>query len=150
MIPSLQIGDHILVNKLAYGLQIPQDCEFEAALLPVTCYSSSMLFEFEKPERGDIIVFRYPEDEHKDFIKRIVGLPGDTIRIQEKIVYINGERFQGHTIYPARGPRHDRWPDQSPGHVRRPVTVPPGLLFCHGRQPRPKLGQPFLGIRART
>ena len=94
MIPSLQIGDHILVNKLAYGLQIPQDCEFEASLLPVTCYSSSMLFEFEKPERGDIIVFRYPEDEHKDFIKRIVGLPGDTIHIHKKIVYINGEPFR--------------------------------------------------------
>ena len=93
MIPSLQIGDHILVNKLAYGLQIPQDCEFEASLLPVTCYSSSMLFEFEKPERGDIIVFRYPEDEHKDFIKRIVGLPGDTIHIRKKSSISTANRF---------------------------------------------------------
>ncbi len=94
MIPSLLIGDHILVNKLSYGLQIPGDCEFEISFPPFTCYTSNALIEFDGPERGDIIVFRYPEDEQKDFIKRIIGLPGDTIRLENKIVYINGEPFQ--------------------------------------------------------
>ncbi len=93
MIPSLLIGDHILVNKFAYGLQLPGDCAFEISFPPVTCYSSNTLIEFDEPGRGDVIVFRYPEDEQKDFIKRIIGLPGDTIRLQDKTVYINGQPF---------------------------------------------------------
>lgn len=144
MIPSLQIGDHILVNKLAYGLQIPQDCEFEAALLPVTCYSSSMLFEFEKPGRGDIIVFRYPEDEHKDFIKRIIGLPGDTIRIREKTVYVNGERFQDEPFTQ----RVD--PGMIDGRINPrdnlgPVTVPPDSYFVMGDNRDQSLDSRFWG-----
>ena len=144
MIPSLQIGDHILVNKLAYGLQIPQDCEFEAALLPVTCYSSSMLFEFEKPERGDIIVFRYPEDEHKDFIKRIIGLPGDTIHIREKIVYINGEPFRDG----AFTQRVD--PGMIDGRINPrdtfgPVTVPSDSYFVMGDNRDQSLDSRFWG-----
>jgi signal peptidase I len=63
MIPSLQIGDHILVNKFIYW--------------------------FTEPQRGDIIVFKYPRDKRRDFIKRVVGLPGETIRITERQVYIN-------------------------------------------------------------
>ena len=144
MIPSLQIGDHILVNKLAYGLQIPQDCEFEAALLPVTCYSSSMLLEFEKPERGDIIVFRYPEDEHKDFIKRIIGLPGDTIHIRKKIVYINGEPFRDEPFTQ----RVD--PGVIDGRINPrdnlgPVTVPPDSYFVMGDNRDQSLDSRFWG-----
>ncbi len=91
MIPSLLIGDHILVNKLAYGLQLPGECELEISFPPVTCYASHPLIEFDAPKRGDVIVFRYPEDEQKDFIKRIIGMPGDIIRLENKTVYINGE-----------------------------------------------------------
>ncbi len=93
MIPSLLIGDHILVNKLAYGLQRPGECEWEVSLSPLTCYASHALVEFDPPRRGDIIVFRFPQDERKDFIKRIIGMPGDTIRIDDKVVFINGEPF---------------------------------------------------------
>lgn len=144
MIPSLQIGDHILVNKLAYGLQVPQDCEFEAALLPVTCYSSSMLLEFEKPKRGDIIVFRYPEDEHKDFIKRIIGLPGDTIEIREKIVSVNGEPFHDD----AFTQRVD--PGMIDGRINPrdnfgPVTVPPDSYFVMGDNRDQSLDSRFWG-----
>lgn len=144
MIPSLQIGDHILVNKLAYGLQVPQDCEFEAALLPVTCYSSSMLLEFEKPQRGDIIVFRYPEDEHKDFIKRIIGLPGDTIQIREKIVSVNGEPFHDE----AFTQRVD--PGLIDGRINPrdnfgPVTVPPDSYFVMGDNRDQSLDSRFWG-----
>ncbi len=144
MIPSLQIGDHILVNKLAYGLQIPQDCEFEAALLPVTCYSSSMLFEFEKPERGDIVVFRYPEDEHKDFIKRIIGLPGDTIHIHKKIVYINGEPFRDEPFTQ----RVD--PGVIDGRINPrdnlgPIRVPPNSYFVMGDNRDQSLDSRFWG-----
>ena len=144
MIPSLQIGDHILVNKLAYGIQVPQDCEFEAALLPVTCYSSSMLLEFEKPQRGDIIVFRYPEDEHKDFIKRIIGLPGDTIQIREKIVSVNGEPFHDE----AFTQRVD--PGMIDGRINPrdnfgPITVPPDSYFVMGDNRDQSLDSRFWG-----
>ncbi len=144
MIPSLQIGDHILVNKLAYGLQIPQDCEFEASLLPVTCYSSTMLVEFEKPKRGDIIVFRYPEDEHKDFIKRVIGLPGDTIHIRNKLVYVNGEPFQDKPFTQ----RVD--PGIIDGRINPrdnfgPITVPPDSYFVMGDNRDQSLDSRFWG-----
>ena len=72
MIPTLLIGDHILVSKLAYGFQLPKDCEFQLAFPPATCFASStvVIEFFDPPKRGDVIVFRYPEDENKDFIKR--------------------------------------------------------------------------------
>lgn len=90
MIPTLLIGDHILVSKLSYGIQWPGDCQLKMALPPVNCYASRPLIAFGKPQRGDIIVFRFPEDEEKDFIKRIVGTPGDTIQIRNKVVVVNG------------------------------------------------------------
>ena len=90
MIPTLLIGDHILVSKLSYGLQWPADCRVKMALPPATCYTTRNLIMFEPPQRGDVIVFRYPEDEEKDFIKRIVGLPGDVVQVHSKIVYVNG------------------------------------------------------------
>ena len=73
MIPTLLVGDHILVSKLSYGIQWPSQCKFQAAFPPINCYASQALVEFGKPQRGDIIVFRFPEDEEKDFIKREIG-----------------------------------------------------------------------------
>ncbi|HEX2227830.1 MAG TPA: signal peptidase I, partial [Candidatus Binatia bacterium] len=74
MIPTLAIGDHILVNKLAYGVRIP--------------FWEDYLIEFQKPDRGDVIVFVFPEDRSKDFIKRVVAVGGDTVEIRQKKVYI--------------------------------------------------------------
>ena len=91
MIPTLLVGDHILVSKLSYGIQWPGDCKFRVSFPPVTCYTSHALVSFGDPQRGDVIVFRFPEDEEKDFIKRIVGLPGDTIEVRNKIVFVNGK-----------------------------------------------------------
>ena len=92
MIPTLLVGDHILVSKLSYGLQWPKDCKFQPGFPPVTCYSSHTVIPFGSIQRGDIIVFRFPEDEDKDFIKRVIGLPGDTIQVRNKVVHINGDR----------------------------------------------------------
>lgn len=75
MIPTLMIGDHIFVNKFTYGLRIP--------------FTKKRIVTFKTPERGDPIVFIYPMDESKDFIKRAVGLPGDRIRIQGDEIFIN-------------------------------------------------------------
>ncbi len=77
MIPTLHVGDFILVNKFSYGLRMPA---FHDLLLPLG-----------EPERGDVVVFRFPEDPSKDFIKRVVGLPGDRIRYEGKQLFINGE-----------------------------------------------------------
>ena len=77
MMPTLLIGDFILVNKFSYGLKLPVvDYEF---------------LDFGSPERGDVIVFRYPVDPHEDYIKRVVGLPGDQILYQKKRLYVNGK-----------------------------------------------------------
>ena len=76
MLPTLQIGDHLLVNKFIYGVKLPFT---EVTLIPVS-----------EPESGDIIVFKFPEDDSKDFIKRVIGVPGDTIRIEDKQVFRNG------------------------------------------------------------
>ena len=91
MIPTLLIGDHILVSKMSYGLQWPADCKLQWNVPPVNCYTSQTVIEFGKPQRGDIIVFRFPEDEEKDFIKRIVGTPGDTVEVRNKVVLVNGQ-----------------------------------------------------------
>jgi signal peptidase I len=77
MIPTLVIGDHILVNKFLYGTQIP--------------FTDKRILIFREPEKGDIIVFKYPENPTKDFIKRVIATEGDTIEEKNKIVYVNGE-----------------------------------------------------------
>lgn len=144
MIPTLLVGDHILVSKLAYGLQWPQDCRFRISFPPVTCYTSRLLLRFGEPQRGDIIVFRYPEDEDKDFIKRIVGVPGDTIELRNKVVYVNGvplpdkgytQRVDPGIIDGAINPRDNFGP----------VTVPENSYFVMGDNRDQSLDSRFWG-----
>lgn len=91
MLPTLHTGDFILVNKFAYGFRMP--------------VTHQVILPWDKPERGDVAVFRFPPDPTKDFIKRIVGLPGDEIAYRDRKLYINGElaplRYQG--IYSGPG-----------------------------------------------
>jgi signal peptidase I len=77
MIPTLTIGDHLLVNKFIYGPRIP--------------FTDSRIFTWKGPKRGEIIVFKYPENEDKNFIKRVIGLPGDKIQIINGKLYINDQ-----------------------------------------------------------
>ena len=77
MIPTLLIGDHILVNKFLYGTQIP--------------FTDKKILILREPEKGDVIVFKYPENPTKDFIKRVIATEGDTIEEKNKVVYVNGE-----------------------------------------------------------
>ena len=82
MIPTLMIGDFILVNKFSYGFKIPFT-EWMAKPTYVT--------EFSQPKRGDVIVFKYPRDNSTNFIKRLIGVPGDTIEVVGEKLYVNGE-----------------------------------------------------------
>jgi signal peptidase I len=102
MLPTLQIGDHILVNKF--------------------------LYYFQPIRQGDIIVFKYPQDESRDFIKRVIGLPGDTVEMRDKQVLVNGQPLA--EPYAA----FDDGSTPRPGERERfgPVTVPPGKLFMMG------------------
>lgn len=75
MVPTLLVGDHIFVNKFAYGWRIP--------------WTKKWFTQFSDPKRGDVIVFIYPEDEKLDFIKRVIGEPGDKIRFQDGKLYVN-------------------------------------------------------------
>jgi signal peptidase I len=145
MIPTLLIGDHILVSKLSYGLQWPSDCKFRVSFPPVSCYASRTVLTFGQPHRGDVVVFRYPEDEDKDFIKRIVGLPGDQIEIRNKVVYVNGAALDDHaftqrvdpgTIDGAVNPRDNFGP----------VTVPQQSYFVMGDNRDQSLDSRFWGF----
>ena len=80
MMPTLLTGDFILVNKFGYGIR-----------LPVT---DTKIIPLGEPERGDVVVFRYPRDETQDYIKRVVGLPGDVVEYRNKVLKVNGEVVQ--------------------------------------------------------
>ena len=84
MMPSLLIGDFILVNKYAYGLRLP--------------ISNKKFLAIGEPKRGDVVVFRPPHHPDQDWIKRIVGLPGDTIAYRDNIVYVNGVALRYRTL----------------------------------------------------
>ena len=77
MVPTLLDGDFIFVNKFTYGLRLP--------------ITNTQIVEFRKPRRGDVVVFRQPDNPDTNFIKRLVGLPGDRIEYRDKQLYINGE-----------------------------------------------------------
>jgi signal peptidase I len=77
MIPSLEIGDHIFVNKFLYGVRIP--------------YTDRKVLEVRAPRRGEVIVFVYPCDRERDYIKRIVAVAGDTVEVRCNLLYVNGE-----------------------------------------------------------
>ncbi|MDA8793219.1 signal peptidase I [Bacteriovoracaceae bacterium] len=96
MIPTLLIGDFILVNKFAYGFKVPFTEWFS---------ESKYITEFTPPERGDIVVFKYPRDPSLNFIKRVIGIPGDTIEVINKVVYVNDQPIEG---LPVDGAQFDK------------------------------------------
>ena len=77
MMPTLLIGDFILVNKYTYGIRLP--------------VVGKKVVEMGEPQRGDVVVFRYPQNPGIDYIKRVVGIPGDSIYYRNKILYVNDE-----------------------------------------------------------
>ncbi|HYR06075.1 MAG TPA: signal peptidase I, partial [Gallionella sp.] len=80
MIPTLQVGDFILVNKFTYGIRLP--------------IVNKKLVQINNPQRGDVMVFHYPENPSLDYIKRVVGLPGDSVEYRNKRLWVNGVEQQ--------------------------------------------------------
>ena len=119
---NLLIGDHLLVNKMVFG---PTETGFERAVLPVGTI-----------KRRDIIVFKYPEEPERDFIKRVIGLPGETVEVRDKKVYVNGTALDEpyvHFLAPPSGP--SEFHEVTSFDVRErygPVTVPPNHYFVMG------------------
>ncbi len=119
---NLLIGDHLLVNKLVLG---PTESSIERGLLPTGTI-----------HRGDVIVFKYPEDPNRDFIKRVIGLPGETLELREKKVYINGVPLvepYAHYLQPAA--EESDLHEVTSFDLRErygPVTVPPNQYFVMG------------------
>jgi len=88
MEPGLHDGQYLLVNKAVY---FKLDLGTLARYVPfIDAQEGEDKFIFHGPQRGDVIVFRYPKDPSRDFIKRVIGLPGDTVAIREGVVYVNG------------------------------------------------------------
>ena len=113
---TLQIGDHILVNKFIYGIKIP--------------YLRKNIVPLKKPQRGDIVVFKYPVDPDKDFIKRVIGIPGDEIEIRDKMLFVNKKRINhDYGVYTdSRILSANVRPRDNFG----PITVPERSLFVMG------------------
>lgn len=114
---TLQIGDHILVNKFIYGVKLP--------------FFNKIIIPYKDPKREDIIVFKYPNDPSKDFIKRVVGLAGDVVEVRNKKLYVNDvlqtdKFYEVHSdprILPAKLTERDNF---------GPFTVPEDSLFVMG------------------
>jgi signal peptidase I len=120
MIPTLEIGDHIFVSKFAYGLTIP--------------FTNKKIMQFREPQRGDVIVFKYPLGQETDYIKRVVGLPGDKLEIHHNEIFVNGNPMpREHSTEPCQyseGPRFDGmiperdcdgWIEHFDGHTHRTI-----------------------------
>jgi signal peptidase I len=90
MVPTLEVGDHIFVSMLDYGLHVPIIDTNSSGFLGILPLRTTEVISWSEPARGDVIVFRYPPDPKVDYIKRIVGLPGDTVEVHGGEVSING------------------------------------------------------------
>ena len=113
---TLVIGDCLLVNKFIYGIRVP--------------FTDLRLPSLRDPKRGDVIVFKYPEDRSKDFIKRLIGVPGDEIQVRNKRVYVNGNLYANpHEVHkdPQTLPRELNQRDNF-----GPVRVPANGYFVMG------------------
>jgi len=129
MVPTFLIGDHLFGIKFPFGIRNP--------------VRQGFLIKFREPKRGEIVIFRYPLDTRKDFVKRVIGLPGEKIEIKDKVVYINDKKLKepyvqhiDPTIYPAYMSKRDNF---------GPVVIPENEYFVMGDNRDESLDSRFWG-----
>lgn len=131
MIPTLLVGDHILVSKFIYGSRIP--------------FTDKNILAIRDPRKGDIIVFKYPKDPQRDFIKRVIATEGDVVEGRNKTIYLNGnpltEPFVQHTDAAIQLDQRDTF---------GPITVPEGKVFVMGDNRDASLDSRFWGFVDRS
>jgi signal peptidase I len=116
MLPTLLIGDHLLVNKFIYGIRVP--------------FTGKILVPIKSPKHGDVVVFRFPKDRSIDYIKRVVGTPGDTVEIKAKKVFINGKPINdAHANVSSSAVLNAK---ASPRDNFGPILVPADRIFVMG------------------
>jgi signal peptidase I len=120
MMDTLLVGDYILVNKFIYGSEVP--------------FTDLRVPGFRDPHRGDIIVFKYPQDEKRDFIKRIIGTPGDRVQVRGHQVVVNGRALSEPYTKPLDSPLSERGAAAYCGYAYgcEPTTVPADAYFVMG------------------
>jgi len=119
MEPTLLVGDHLIVNKMIFA---PSATGVERVLLPT-----------RNVRRGDIVVFKYPEEPERDFIKRVIGMPGDRLELRSKVLYINDEPLAESWAHYAAPPSQEAFgASLDLREAYGPVTVPQGQYFMMG------------------
>lgn len=116
MLPTLLIGDHLLVNKFIYGIRLP--------------FIGKVLIPIVDPSKGDVVVFKFPKDKSIDYIKRVIGTPGDTIEIKNKKVFVNGIAVDDPHAHLSSAEIFDG--KQSPRDNFGPILVPEDRIFVMG------------------
>jgi signal peptidase I len=117
MQPTLLIGDYLLVNKFTYGIRNP--------------FTNKVWIPVGRPQRGDVVVFIFPQDPSKDYIKRVIGLPGEQVQVINKKVYINGRLVETPQAVYADASVYPATPGQSRDNFG-PLVVPPDSYFVMG------------------
>ncbi len=127
---TLLIGDHLLVSKLSYGFQVPTPGMVSIFGIKVPFFTTNLKPLWGEPEFGDIIVFKFPGDRTKDYIKRVIGVEGDIVEVKDKKVYINGKAIDDpygihleSTLYPKSMDSRDNF---------GPFKVPEDTVFVLG------------------
>ncbi len=116
MLPTLLIGDHLLVNKFIYGVKVP--------------FSGTVLVPLKTPQQGDVVVFRFPKDRSIDYIKRVIGAPGDSVEIKDKKVFVNGKAIEDPHAHSSSASLLSG--SASPRDNLGPILVPEGHIFVMG------------------
>jgi signal peptidase I len=119
MMPTLLVGDFILVNKFTYGIRLP--------------VLHHKIIELNEPKRGDIVVFRYPKDPSVDYIKRVIGLPGDRVAYYQKKLYINDQPINQVPLGAYQGTREEDSSDNIEHLLENLTTVEHSILVNQGQ-----------------
>jgi len=117
MIPTLLVGDQLMVNKFIYGWQIP--------------LTTKKLTNFKKPERGEIIVFKFPKNTREDYVKRVVGVPGDRVMMRDGVLFINDKEVPRQYVSPYTGPIDAGFCSEYDLYLEKLGKIEHQMILCH-------------------